>query len=356
MDVRSLLHRGVALLIALMAASVHAASPKLLGNMDGIAEDGAGGAIVTGWACTQGVNTKLDVQLWVDGWTEKRGTKLGSYRADGSAEDAIRIKCGTADAAHRFSIPLDAAKRQQYAGRAVFVTAPSDVVDMGIIAYIPLGGSGQYMVPAPRAPSAPQDDTVYVISDRLGSEVILTDSNANVIFNVDYKAYGSAVDIQRKLETVGYTGHYEDTSTGLTYMQARYYDADLARFMSPEPVAARPGDLLGFGRYTYADANPVNFVDPDGRDAKAYTRKYNNGSGGGGDPGTVYVNGFYSGASPSRSNVGIWSNQGGSGRGDGAGSGGGVRTEPTLSVTADVVAPAIPQPLNPPRINVPPGG
>lgn len=38
-----------------------------------------------------------------------------------------------------------------------------------------------------------------------------------------------------------------------------------ARFLSPDPVGPKPGDLFGFNRYTYARNNPILNIDPDGR-------------------------------------------------------------------------------------------
>lgn len=47
-------------------------------------------------------------------------------------------------------------------------------------------------------------------------------------------------------------------------MQQRYYDPQIGRFLSVDPVAAREnGD--NFNRYAYAANNPYRFTDPDGR-------------------------------------------------------------------------------------------
>jgi RHS repeat-associated protein len=63
-----------------------------------------------------------------------------------------------------------------------------------------------------------------------------------------------------------FTGHIHDNATGLSYMQARYYDPVLGRFLSHDPVTVfDTGDVRFFNRYAYTANDPVNHVDPDGR-------------------------------------------------------------------------------------------
>jgi RHS repeat-associated protein len=63
----------------------------------------------------------------------------------------------------------------------------------------------------------------------------------------------------------GYTGHMEDPGTGLVYMQQRYYDPAIGRFLSVDPVGPLADSTNHFGRYHYAANNPYTNVDPDGR-------------------------------------------------------------------------------------------
>ncbi|NQZ12142.1 MAG: hypothetical protein HRT35_33745, partial [Algicola sp.] len=65
---------------------------------------------------------------------------------------------------------------------------------------------------------------------------------------------------------VGYTGHQWDDDSGLNYMQARYYDPLLGRFLSNDPVGY--DNVHNFNRYTYANNNPYRYVDPDGMNAE----------------------------------------------------------------------------------------
>jgi RHS repeat-associated protein len=63
----------------------------------------------------------------------------------------------------------------------------------------------------------------------------------------------------------GYTGLATDAATGLSYMQQRYYDPTLGRFLTPDPVGVSNKAGGNFNRYWYGNNNPYGFTDPDGR-------------------------------------------------------------------------------------------
>ena len=110
--------------------------------------------------------------------------------------------------------------------------------------------------------------TTFPHADHLGSPVAATDSGGNVLWREQYTAFGEKrLDPALNVDNEGFTGHIDDAATGLTYMQARYYDPVLGRFLSNDPVAFAPDRPQYFNRYAYALNNPVNMIDPDGRNA-----------------------------------------------------------------------------------------
>lgn len=60
-------------------------------------------------------------------------------------------------------------------------------------------------------------------------------------------------------------GTLKDSTTGLSYMQARYYDQVTGRFLSIDPVTFMDNENPSFfNRYAYAFNDPVNLTDPTG--------------------------------------------------------------------------------------------
>ena len=73
-------------------------------------------------------------------------------------------------------------------------------------------------------------------------------------------------------DDLGYTGHQSDQATGLTYMQARYYDPVIGRFMAADPVGYTIDSPMSFNRYLYVNNNPYKYIDPDGNAAQIVAR------------------------------------------------------------------------------------
>jgi len=108
------------------------------------------------------------------------------------------------------------------------------------------------------------DGRRYLHTDVLGSLVAETDEDRAVTQRYHYEPYGRPFG--GAVNGPGFTGHVMDSS-GLVYMQARYYDPELARFLSTDPVDPDPQTGVNFSRYAYADNNPYSKYDPNGREA-----------------------------------------------------------------------------------------
>ncbi|MFT4046644.1 MAG: RHS repeat-associated core domain-containing protein [Solimonas sp.] len=127
-----------------------------------------------------------------------------------------------------------------------------------------LGLNGQTLVEIKGTGTATLS-TTYLHPDLLGSPRVATDDSGNILWNEYYDPYGlklSGVD-----DKIGYTGHAYDNETGLTYMQARFYDAEVGRFLSPDPAGFSDQSPFTFNRYSYAANNPYRYTDPTGMES-----------------------------------------------------------------------------------------
>jgi RHS repeat-associated protein len=116
-------------------------------------------------------------------------------------------------------------------------------------------------------PSTSVAQTVeYIHTDALGTPIAVTDSSGQIVERGEYEPYGQPLGTT-PVDAPGFTGHVQDGATGLTYMQQRYYDPQVGRFLSVDPVTADSANGQNFNRYWYANNNPYKFTDPDGRQA-----------------------------------------------------------------------------------------
>lgn len=128
-----------------------------------------------------------------------------------------------------------------------------------ICSIMPLQAASETQAPTSGSPSA---GTVrYFHQDYLGSSALLTDETGGLTNQIVYRAFGGidqgnssgADDFRPK-----FTGKELDKATGLYYFGSRYYDADLGRFISPDPAKQYHNP------YVYGDDDPLSGVDPDG--------------------------------------------------------------------------------------------
>lgn len=117
-------------------------------------------------------------------------------------------------------------------------------------------------------PLTAQTTVEYIHTDALGSVVAVTNEAGQVVERNEYEPYG--FDLMGIKDGPGYTGHVSDATTGLSYMQQRYYDPGIGRFLSVDPVTAYAMPGSNFNRYWYANNNPYKFTDPDGRLADVF--------------------------------------------------------------------------------------
>lgn len=105
-----------------------------------------------------------------------------------------------------------------------------------------------------------------------GDIIGLLDSSNTEVVAYRYDSWGKLLNISGSLaSTVGaknpfhYRSYYYDTETGLYYLQSRYYNPEINRFISKDDASYHESETEVNGNlYAYANDNPVMNVDPSG--------------------------------------------------------------------------------------------
>ena len=109
------------------------------------------------------------------------------------------------------------------------------------------------------------ETVTYYYTNQQGTPLATADASGNVLTTLDYRPYGNQV-LGLPEAGPGYTGHVNDPDSGLVYMQARYYDPVVGRFLSADPSQVQAAIVDKFNRFAYASGNPLTNLDPNGRD------------------------------------------------------------------------------------------
>ncbi|MBR1564078.1 MAG: hypothetical protein IJ650_01895 [Paludibacteraceae bacterium] len=112
------------------------------------------------------------------------------------------------------------------------------------------------------------DNIFYYHGDHLGSATWITDTTGNSVQFLMYLPYGELWRNQQRMgydERFKFTGKERDAETGYDYFGARYYDSRaLTGWISPDPLMDKYPNI---SPYAYCGWNPINAIDPDGRDS-----------------------------------------------------------------------------------------
>ena len=101
-------------------------------------------------------------------------------------------------------------------------------------------------------------DETYLIADVRGSIIAHASRDGTSLATNRYEIYGKPST--SNTGRFQYTGQVWLGEIGLYYYKARFYDPDIRRFLTPDPI----GYAAGMNMYAYVNGDPVNLVDPTG--------------------------------------------------------------------------------------------
>ena len=115
------------------------------------------------------------------------------------------------------------------------------------------------------------EEYYYYIYNAQGDVIGILNSAGTQVVSYEYGAWGEILSTTGTLaSTIGqknplrYRGYYYDSETGFYYLQSRYYDPVILRFVNADNVIAFVGHVQGNNVFIYCKNNPMRFFDPSG--------------------------------------------------------------------------------------------
>ena len=108
-------------------------------------------------------------------------------------------------------------------------------------------------------------DTMEYMYNGHADVTALLGANGTVKGTYYYDAFGNIVEQTGDVNNnITYAGYQYDKETDLYYLNARYYDSKIARFISEDTNTGSVEDPLSLNLYTYCHNEPIMYIDPDG--------------------------------------------------------------------------------------------
>ncbi len=103
-----------------------------------------------------------------------------------------------------------------------------------------------------------ENKVYYFHTYQIGTPLEMTDAEGQIVWQAKYRAWGAVekLVVNEVEQNLRFQGQYFDVETGLHYNTFRYYDPEIGRFITQDPI----GLLGGFNLYRYTP-NPVRWTD-----------------------------------------------------------------------------------------------
>ena len=119
----------------------------------------------------------------------------------------------------------------------------------------------------------------YYIFNVQGDVIGILNQSGSQIVSYQYDPWGKVLSVSGseaasigQINPIRYRGYYYDTETGFYYLQSRYYDPKVRRFLNADGILGANQDLLSYNLFAYCSNDRVNFCDPTGCYLTPYER------------------------------------------------------------------------------------
>ena len=128
--------------------------------------------------------------------------------------------------------------------------------------------------------------TYHYVLNAQGDVVQINYQGGEVKATYTYDAWGRVLTADGELAAMNpirYRGYYYDTDTGFYYLQSRYYDPIIKRFLNADSYESTGQGFVGTNMFAYCNNNPVIYADTNGHTVESVIAEGSN---------EYYVNGF----------------------------------------------------------------
>jgi RHS repeat-associated protein len=112
----------------------------------------------------------------------------------------------------------------------------------------------------------------FYIRNQMGDITHISNSSGVVVVHYLYDAYGNILDIDyasgyaaiAEANPYRYRGYRYDSEIGMYYLNSRYYNPEVGRFINSDGLLGQQGNILSTNMYAYCANNPVMLIDESG--------------------------------------------------------------------------------------------
>ena len=112
----------------------------------------------------------------------------------------------------------------------------------------------------------------FYVKNAMSDIIGIADDSGNLVVSYAYDAWGKVLSVigsnieLGNLNPYRYRSYYYDTETEFYYLQSRYYDPEICRFINSDDVKfiGFAGTVGSYNAFAYCENNPIHFSDPFG--------------------------------------------------------------------------------------------